>query len=740
MVVCEMSPVVAKNLSAFEAAGCPISLPAPSLPRDRIAVTLRAGAPEAEPAVQVSDGRGGWLRLHSDRDPRSEAERWLDHALAGREMPPLVVLIGAGLGYLIDTIAQRSASSRILVLEPEPELIPWLLARQDYSTLIAEGRLRVLSGPAWHGTSAVWSMVDPTGADPTVIVHPVIERARRDEVGAAQALLSRMLYEARANQNARERFAGRYILNTLRNLPVIAREGDTDSLAGLGAGVPVVLVAAGPSVDRHLPTLKRIAGRALIISVDTALRPLLAAGITPNMAVATDPSDVNARHLMDLPACPDTWLVAEPSLPPAVFAPFAGRTLLFRVSHHQPWPWLSEAGLGRGSLRAWGSVLTSAFDLAVRVGCNPIVFCGADLAYTARQTYCRGTAFEEDWAQLARSGVALRDIWEDGIGRQHIRHGTNVHGRDTITTPQFVAFRDWLIDRMAATPDRRFINATGDGLLHGDSIEQASLECVVAHLESSSARIGELLQAVKGAHRETADRVARHGALLATRVLDATRSGHIDEALPLNDWSRFAGAAVPVGDIAEAARQGALAIETPGLVLPELTRTPLMWSASAAIGRAAAQSWPYWARLRSEDLPEIIGSTTPEMGRSVIELLDELPVIEHRLDPALIAPESGACFTYRFRTNAGRIFAYSELYLRAPVYEDGQLLPHANSMHDDIRALGGGRYSMWPDAVFFSTSDGSDPRTNGRRYTIPLPFYLHFLEDLPQDLQSRFCL
>jgi hypothetical protein len=128
------------------------------------------------------------------------------------------------------------------------------------------------------------------------------------------------------------------------------------------------------------------------------------------------------------------------------------------------------------------------------------------------------------------------------------------------------------------------------------------------------------------------------------------------------------------------------------------------------------------------------------MGRSVIELLDELPVIEHRLDPALIAPESGACFTYRFRTNAGRIFAYSELYLRAPLYEDGQLLPHANSMHDDIRALGGGRYSMWPDAVFFSTSDGSDPRTNGRRYTIPLPFYLHFLEDLPQDLQSRFCL
>jgi hypothetical protein len=51
-------------------------------------------------------------------------------------------------------------------------------------------------------------------------------------------------------------------------------------------------------------------------------------------------------------------------------------------------------------------------------------------------------------------------------------------------------------------------------------------------------------------------------------------------------------------------------------------------------------------------------------------------------------------------------------------------------LHDDIRALGGGRYSHWigsdqgtPDGVlesslYFSASDNSDPNENGRRYSI----------------------
>jgi FkbM family methyltransferase len=52
------------------------------------------------------------------------------------------------------------------------------------------------------------------------------------------------------------------------------------------------------------------------------------------------------------------------------------------------------------------------------------------------------------------------------------------------------------------------------------------------------------------------------------------------------------------------------------------------------------------------------------------------------------------------------------------VYEDDKLLQPAHTIHEDIRNLGGGRYSHWNKVLYFSTSDGSDPNTNGRAYRI----------------------
>jgi radical SAM protein with 4Fe4S-binding SPASM domain len=54
------------------------------------------------------------------------------------------------------------------------------------------------------------------------------------------------------------------------------------------------------------------------------------------------------------------------------------------------------------------------------------------------------------------------------------------------------------------------------------------------------------------------------------------------------------------------------------------------------------------------------------------------------------------------------------------VLENGAPLPLPHALHDDIRNLGGGRYSCWQGAVLFSTPDGSDPNRNGRRYTLAL--------------------
>ncbi len=63
----------------------------------------------------------------------------------------------------------------------------------------------------------------------------------------------------------------------------------------------------------------------------------------------------------------------------------------------------------------------------------------------------------------------------------------------------------------------------------------------------------------------------------------------------------------------------------------------------------------------------------------------------------------------------------------AVVLENGRPLGPAHSQHASIRSAGGGRFSFWSGNVYFSTSDNSDPKENGRSYAIrygtrPLPW------------------
>ena len=64
---------------------------------------------------------------------------------------------------------------------------------------------------------------------------------------------------------------------------------------------------------------------------------------------------------------------------------------------------------------------------------------------------------------------------------------------------------------------------------------------------------------------------------------------------------------------------------------------------------------------------------------------------------------------------------------RLAVLEDGKPLPQPRRLHTAIRAQGMGRFSHWEDGLLFSTTDNSDPHTNGRTYLL----------DVPQTLADR---
>jgi SAM-dependent methyltransferase len=458
-------------------------------------------------------------------DPVRAAELWL--APVRLDATDVLFVIGCGEGHVLHVLDRRGWSGHVVALELDSASAAACLSRKPAVDWQRAGRFTALAGPDHIGLDKVLSVFPLATEKPVIAGDPEVARAHREACVHAARTVTRAWFGARANDEARKKNAGRYLQNTLRNAGAIAREADAADLKNLFAGVPALVVGAGPSLDRNIPDIARYRDRVVVITADTALRPLLSAGIEPDLVVATDPTETNARHLNDLPPCPRTHLVAEGSVDPESLPPFEGRTFFFRVADHHPWPWLRQAGHDRVRLRAWGSVLTTAFDLALEMGCGPIVFAGADLAFTGGRPYARGTTYEEVWRHAEMGGQPIADCWSAAIAGWPDTREIGVTGDIVRTAPHLRSFRDWIASEAARATGRTIINGTGGGILVGSNIAQQSLAEALSSLPMLGAQPAARISSARG----------------FTSTERVVPMGEPDEAT-LAAWQAFSGPAV----------------------------------------------------------------------------------------------------------------------------------------------------------------------------------------------------
>lgn len=80
-----------------------------------------------------------------------------------------------------------------------------------------------------------------------------------------------------------------------------------------------------------------------------------------------------------------------------------------------------------------------------------------------------------------------------------------------------------------------------------------------------------------------------------------------------------------------------------------------------------------------------------------------------------IVPDSG----FGFRApGPRRMISDQEGSSMLILLEDDIPLAAPHTAHDEVRRLGRGRYSHWGRCIYFSTSDNTDPRRNGRLYKL----------------------
>lgn len=416
--------------------------------------------------LRVTSSRSGHANIeidgapyHSQYDPVREARKY--YADLPIEKADVILLFGWGLGYSSEALIGRlKSTARVIVFEPDDSLFRQPANQTNSRFALQDPRFQFVVGPEVCRFFDESTLEECQDTDEILwISWPAAARFHPEVLDTLKQKFRFRLRDRAANLLTHFDNGATYFRNVFDNVNCLS-DPDVRCLFNRFAGVPVVIVSAGPSLDRNIRELRGMETRCMILAVDTALRPLLSAGITPHAVILADPSELNARHVIG--AIPEsTYLIAEQAAHGSALQA-ASRRFLFGLGLF-PDPLFAKFGIARSTLEVWGSVATAALDLACRMGADPIVFIGQDFAYSWNTDYASHTIFEgNSGTPSKRNTMEVRDIW----------------GRPVPTTENLAAYRDFFVRRMRRSPNVRFINATEGGILN-DGVEILSLKHVL---------------------------------------------------------------------------------------------------------------------------------------------------------------------------------------------------------------------------------------------------------------------
>jgi hypothetical protein len=356
---------------------------------------LQVGDVPIDDGFKISPSRSGQpslsidrLAIHSSYDPLKEAQNDLERI---QNSVDAIVLAGFGLGYLALQIVSQRPHVALIIIEPSLSYLRLAQAGIDLRLLYAHPKLAIITQEdplVLIDLLLDWQVSTPHWHDlrPRVQLSP-------DLFGGYRDVFTDYHNRQRANQLAITQYGLLWWRNSLKNLPLWPVAKPISSLFALAKDLPVLVVAAGPSLSHHLEDLQKLRNRMFMICVETAARILLAADIRPDIIISIDSQFWNARHLDHLDLSGIAY-VADSAVHPMMMKKI-DREQLYLMSPLLPMLQPLEQALGKfGSIRSGGSVMTSAWDLALKLQPSSIWCIGCDFAYPQQHTHAKGALFE----------------------------------------------------------------------------------------------------------------------------------------------------------------------------------------------------------------------------------------------------------------------------------------------------------------------------------------------------------
>jgi len=436
--------------------------------------------------------------FHSKANPDREALRSVQNIPV--QEGTLILFLGLGMGYHVEKFMKLYETSgvQMVVVERSVEAFTILVQNRDISFL--------------HGVKLFIGEEPSSVIDYFETINPVSFRGYRiiklrggfelfrDYYTKLQAAFTALMSTRLSDMLTRFAFESLWLKNFISNVPLLAGKRSISALKNALAQSPVLVIGAGPSLRDQLPLIERIAQVVHIIAVDTAVGPLVMCGIIPDFIVTLDAQHFNTYDFFTLftdirtaePVYERSLLIADIVVCPQILKNWRGVVYFSETSYasgsdhadfngnnppkaHSLSSLLHKYFHDIDSLECGGSVTTTAIELALHLGADPVFVTGLDLSYTGYQTHVASSPFYNELFGTSSRFAPLQTLMTRTIRGRKINQIPMKDGKTVVSDFVFMNYLKWLNSRTVY--EKRVVNVTESGLEIAGIAHRALEEC-----------------------------------------------------------------------------------------------------------------------------------------------------------------------------------------------------------------------------------------------------------------------
>lgn len=411
-------------------------------------------------SLQIKLNENESILLHSKYDPEKESENIINRFI--KQEYDVLILGGFGLGFLCQVALKNKNIKNIIVIEKDLRIFKAALIANDVSDIIESDRIKILfeidneiPELSEHLLKIVTKKVFTLIHNPSAKIYP-------DFYFNLKNIIDSYLQRKNINIATLSRFQHLWVRNIFKNYRLFLEHKGIIHFFDRYKNLPVLVISAGPSLSDYIELIEKHQNRFIIVSVDSCFQVLVKNNIIPDFVITVDPQYINYKYF-EYNQNFKPVLICEPSTFPLILKNYRGEIVFF--SSVFPFvKWLENFTEKKGEIDMGGSVSTTAFDFAYKIGGNPLILVGQDLAFIKEKSHTRGSYVEKYWAvRYSKFNTSLNGVYKYIHNNLFIRIKSN-NGSMVDTDKRLMVFHTWFENKMRNMPGNvEVINTSVEG-------------------------------------------------------------------------------------------------------------------------------------------------------------------------------------------------------------------------------------------------------------------------------------